>query len=335
MFDWNDLRYFLAVARSGSTIAAAKALGLSQSTVQRRLALLERQLGCALVERHRAGYRLTALGAALRPAAELVAESVAAFERQLASSDKAPVGVLRLTCPEALLDGLVTPLVERFHQRNPGLRVDLLATERFLDLAKGEAEIAIRGGVPNDSVLIGRKIADNPWAVYASRGYIERHGKPERPEDINRHAIVAFGDGIAHLHLAGWLKQVAPRATIAARSQTVIGLMLAAKSGAGITILPAQLGDPEPELVRVIEGVPELMSGVYMLVHPDLRNTPRVRAFLDFVVAEMADFRPLLTGTTARRNSGSGQTVLHPLKARGGDPQTNKAAAAITRDLRK
>jgi len=301
MFDWNDLRYFLAVARTGSTIAAAKALGWSQSTVQRRLARLERQLGCKLVERHPTGYRLTALGEDLRRYAEEVEEAVAVFERHLAASDKRLTGTVRVTCPEGLVDPLLTPLVDAFQARYPGLRVDLIVTERFLDLSKGEAEIAVRGGEPRDPVLIGRKIADNPWAVYASRSYIERHGRPERPEDINHHAIIDFSGDIANLLLAKWLRSVAPQATIAARSNSVIGLLMAAKSDVGLTILPVQLGDPAEELVRVIDPLPELMSKVYLLVHPDLRHTPRVSAFFDLVIAEMGVFRPILLGKTRQK----------------------------------
>jgi DNA-binding transcriptional LysR family regulator len=181
------------------------------------------------------------------------------------------------------------------------LRVDLIVTERFLDLSKGEAEIAVRGGEPRDPALIGRKIADNPWAVYASRSYIERHGQPERPEDINHHAIIDFSGDIANLLLAKWLRSVAPRATIAARSNSVIGLLMAAKSGVGLTILPVQLGDPADELIRVIDPLPELMSQVYLLVHPDLRHTPRVSAFFDFVIAEIEPFRPVLLGKSRQK----------------------------------
>jgi DNA-binding transcriptional LysR family regulator len=301
MFDWNDLRHFLAVARTGSTIAAAKALGWSQSTIQRRLARLEQQLGCRLVERHPTGYRLTALGEDLRPYAEEVEEAVAVFERHLASSDKRLTGTVRVTCPEGLVDPLLTPLIDAFQSRFRDLRVDLIVTERFLDLSKGEAEIAVRGGEPRDPTLIGRKIADNPWAVYASRSYIERHGRPERPEDINDHAIIDFSGDIANLLLAKWLRSVAPRATIAARSNSVIGLLMAAKSGVGVTILPVQLGDPAEELIRVIDPLPELMSHIYILVHPDLRHAPRVRAFFDFVIAKIGAFRPVLLGKTRRK----------------------------------
>jgi DNA-binding transcriptional LysR family regulator len=301
MFDWNDLRHFLAVARTGSTIAAAKALGWSQSTIQRRLARLEQQLGCKLVERHPTGYRLTALGEDLRPYAEEVEQAVAVFERHLASSDKRLTGSLRVTCPEGLVDPLLTPLIDAFQARFPGLRVDLIVTERFLDLSKGEAEIAVRGGEPHDPALIGRKIADNPWAVYASRSYIERHGQPKRPEDINDHAIIDFSGDISNLLLAKWLRSVAPRATIAARSNSVIGLLMAAKSGVGVTILPVQLGDPAEDLIRVIDPLPELMSHIYILVHPDLRHAPRVRAFFDFVIAKIGAFRPVLLGKTPRK----------------------------------
>jgi DNA-binding transcriptional LysR family regulator len=157
----------------------------------------------------------------------------------------------------------------------------------------------VRGGVPGPDVLFGRKIAESPWAVYASRSYIERHGRPERPQDINRHAIIDFDSGNSHTHhLANWLRTVAPEARVAARSETVIGLMMAVKSGAGLTILPMPMADAQPDLVRVIEPLPELHSPIFLLVHPDLRNTPRVRAFFDFVVAEIDGYRPLLLGET-------------------------------------
>lgn len=295
MFDWNDLRYFLTVARTGSTIAAAKELGVNQTTVQRRLAELEDRIGCKLVERHPTGYQLSALGQELLPCAKSVEEAIAGLERRLLSIDKALTDTIRITCPEALVNPLVKPLVDAFQARYPGLLIDLIVTERLLDLSRGEADISIRGGEPRDDVLIGRKISDNPWAVYASRSYIERHGRPKRPEDIVHHAIVDFGVA-ANLHLGKWLQSVAPHAKVAVHSETVIGALTAVKSGAGLAILPVQLGDPEKDLVRVIDPVPELMSKVYLLVHPDLRKIPRVRTFIDFVFSEIDSYRPLLLG---------------------------------------
>ena len=169
MFDWDDLRYFLAVARTGSTIAASKALGVNQSTVQRRLAILEESVGCKLVERHPTGYQLSELGKDLLPCAASVEQAIATFARGLIAANKGLTGTIRLTCPEALVNQLVKPLVDAFHAHFSGTHVDLIVTERILDLAKGEADIAIRGGEPRDDVLVGRKISDNPWAVYASQ----------------------------------------------------------------------------------------------------------------------------------------------------------------------
>ncbi len=193
MFDWNDLRYFLAVARHGSTIAAAKALHLSQSTVHRRLAELEERIGQQIVIRHATGYRLTEFGKELLPLAKQVEEVVASLERYLVASNEAPTGSVRVTCSESIGYRLTqSPLLETFHNRHPGLRVELILSDHFLDLGKGEADIAIRAGFPNDESLVGRKIADVPWALFGSRSYIERHDRVEKAEDLNRHSRITM-----------------------------------------------------------------------------------------------------------------------------------------------
>lgn len=300
MFDWNDLRYFLAVAREGSTIAAAGRLKVNQSTVQRRLAVLEEKIGQKLIERLPAGYRLTEIGDALRPHAEAVEAAIAAFERRIGAIDTELTGTIRLTCAEGLAYRLITPLLDIFHQRYPGLRVDLVMTDQYLDLAKGEADIAVRAGELKDSALIGRKIADNPWAVYASRAYVARNGRPQRPQDIAHHAVIHFDGDLADLHSARWLRSVAPEAKVVAHCNGVIGMMLTVKSGVGLATLPVHIGDIEDQLVRVIDPIPELMSHVYVLTHPDLRNIPRVSAFFEFIVAEIGPFRPMLLGRASQ-----------------------------------
>ncbi len=138
MFDWDDLRHFLAVARCGSTIAAAKALHLSQSTVHRRLEELEKRIGRPIVIRHATGYRLTEFGKELLPLAKRVEEAVASFERFLAAADDLPTGSVRVTCSESIGYRLMqSPLLETFHSRYPGLRVELIMSDHFLDIAKG------------------------------------------------------------------------------------------------------------------------------------------------------------------------------------------------------
>lgn len=294
MFDWNDLKYFLAVARHGSTIAAGKALRLSQSTVQRRLAELEKKIGRKLVTRTPTGYRLTDFGKELRPYAERIEAMIGDFERHVADTGRDHSGVIRVTCPEPIVQRM-TPLIERFHARHPKLRVEFVMSDRYLDLAKGEADVAFRSGDTDDE-LVGRKIADSVWAVYASRDYIERHGKPQHVEDLSRHPLVCFDGSMSNHRVAKWLKDAAPNAKIAARNNSVLGLLYAVKSGIGIGALPTAIADTEPELVRVLGPIPELARNWRLLTHPDLRRTPRIAAFFDFIIAERETLKSILTG---------------------------------------
>ena len=302
---WDDLRYFLAFARAGSMQAAATTLGVNQSTVQRRIAELEGQIGRRLVERHLSGYRLTELGEELRPASEDVEAAVAAFERRLAACDKGLTGTVRLTCGSSVADRLRrTPLIDTFHARYPGLRVELVISDRHLDLSKGEADIAIRLGESWDEALVCRKIGDASWSVYASRAYVERHGRPDNPEDLNGHLVVDCDGSIANYPGARWLRSVAPHATVATRSDHWQGLILAVKAGAGLAALPRFQGDNESELVRVIDDI-GLVMPYYLLMHRDMQQTPRVRAFADFVASEIKSFRALVSreGVASEKNS--------------------------------
>ena len=298
MFDWNDLRHFLAVARHGSTLAAARALRVNQSTVHRRLAELERQLGCQLVNRHPTGYRLTEVGEELRSHAERVEDAVVAFERRVSASSKEIRGTVRVACPEAVGARLMlSPLIDRFTAHNPTLHVEFVLGERIVDLAKGEADIAIRAQAPADDKLFGRKIADAPWAIYASRTYLRRHGRIKREGDINGHPVVIFSGELRDHPSVQWLKSVAPRANVAARGTTLSALVLATKSGAGLAALPVIVGEREANLVRVLGPLRDLATPFYLLMHQDMRRTPRVRVLFDFMIQQLLALRPLLGGT--------------------------------------
>jgi len=301
MFDWNDLRDFLAVARHGSTIQAAKALGVNQSTVQRRIASFERQLGRPLFQRGPEGYRLTRLGEELRPIAERVEVDVTDFARHVASSEKELVGTIRVTCPETAGYRIMkSSLLDVFHTRYPGLQVELVMVDRVLDLAKGEADVAFRTSAPQDESLIARKIAEVPWAVYASRGYLQRRGKPQGVHEINQYDVVQFDGPIADHTAARWMKKAAPHAHVTARCTSTPALVLAVKSGAGLSPLPVIAAQGERDLILLFGSIAELRLPFYLLTHRDMRRTPRVRAFCEFVVSEKRTFRELLVGHTDR-----------------------------------
>ena len=288
-------------------LAAAKAQGVNHSTVYRRLGELERRLGRKLVERQLTGYRLTELGQGLLPHAERVEEAVAACERFLASYDSTLTGTVRVTCSSIAGNRLSrTPLFETFQTRFPDLRVELVISDKILDLSKGEADIAIRNlsGRIEDETLVGRKLADQAWAVYASRSYVERHGRPDCPKDIAFHTVVILDSAIADHSAARWLRSVAPAAKVGARSESWSDLVFAVKSGAGIAPLSIAAGECESELVRVIDEIPELVTHFYLLIPKDMQRIPRIRAFIDFVDNEIRTFRAALAGSRPE-NSGS------------------------------
>ncbi|MBN9315350.1 MAG: LysR family transcriptional regulator [Devosia sp.] len=297
MFEWGDLRYLLAVARHGSTLAAARALGVNQSTVHRRLAELERRLGTPLAVRRPTGYQLTEFGSVILPLARSVEDAVIALERQARGAGEAVTGTIRLTCPEPIVGRLTqSGLLDRFHARYPDAHVELLTSDRYLDLSRGEADVALRSGEPEDPHLVGRKVADSFWALYASPEYIARHGAPAGTADLRRHRLVAF-DGAMSQHRANvWLASVAPGATIAATNSSVLGVLLAARSGVGLAALPTTIAEGEPGLVEVLPTIPELTRGWYLLTHPDLRRQPRIAAFFAFVFADLAALRAVLMG---------------------------------------
>jgi DNA-binding transcriptional LysR family regulator len=296
-FDWDDLKHLLAVARHGSTLAAGRALGVDQSTVQRRLVELERRIGQSLVQRQPTGYRLTEFGLEMLPFAEAVERSAHAFERQLRTLGTEAAGVVRMTCPEPIVNRITQAgLLDRFHAQHPALRVQFVMSDKYVDLGQGDADVALRSGDTDDDELVGRKIGDSVWAVYASRTYIERHGQPASIEDLAKHALVGFDDTMAKHRIAQWLRKVAPDALMAARSSSVLGLVYSVKAGIGIGPLPLPLGEAEPDLVRVLQPVAELTRTWRLLTTRELRRTPRVSAFFDFIVSEIATLRPIITG---------------------------------------
>ena len=297
MFEWSDLRYFLAVAREGSTLAASRALRTSQSTVQRRLTELERKLACKLFERHTNGYRLTEFGEQMLPHAERVEQAVLSLEQQKAAIERGEAGVIRLTCPEPIMTRLTqSRLLDRFHERHPAFRVEFVMSDKYLDISKGDADVALRSGDTEDDVLVGKKVADSFWAVYASPAYIERHGRPGSVSDLKHHVLFGFDETMAKHRLSTWLAEVAPQATVAARVNSVLGLVSAAKAGVGVAALPTALGDVESDLTQVLGPISALQRSWRLLTHPNLRRSRRVAAFFDFVNDEMQSLRPILTG---------------------------------------
>lgn len=297
MFDWNDLRHLIAVSRYGSTLAAAKALGVNQSTVHRRLLELEKRIGLGLVKRQPAGYRLTEMGEALIGEVMAVETAIEQLEQKIGALKFDLKGTIRLTCPEPTVPRIAASgLLDRFQARYPGLAVEFVTSDRYLDLIKGEADVAFRSGEPVEESLVGRKICDSIWAVYASKSYIQQHGRPRNIPDLSVHALIGF-DGIMQNHrVAKWLAAAVPDAHIVSRSSSMLGVVSSVKAGVGIAPLPTTLGDAEDTLVQVLPTVAELTRSWYLLTPPDLRRTPRIAAFVDCMLDDIPALRQTLVG---------------------------------------
>ena len=287
MFDWDDLRHFLAIARTGSMGAAARSLAVSQSTVQRRLAALEEELGRALVERSPRGYKLTPDGQRLLAHAEQVETAANAVQRQAASIDDVS-GHVRVASLVTVGQRIMkSGLLDRFHARYPSITIEMVLGQGLVDLAKGEADIAIRGGGPASNALVGRKIAELPWGVYASRAFVERNGQPSTPADLERFGVIELVGEIEKLPAAHWMKQHASSARIVARCDNIPSAHLAVRSGAGIAMLPAVHASQDADLVCVLGPLAELNYPIYLFIHRDLRKVGRVRTFFEFCVREL------------------------------------------------
>jgi DNA-binding transcriptional LysR family regulator len=178
--------------------------------------------------------------------------------------------------------------------------------QRALDLCKGEADIAIRGGGPGSETLVGRKIADLPWGIYASRAFVERHGRPKSAADIQRFSIVELIDELEKLPAAHWMSAHAPTAQVAARCGNVPSAHLAVRAGAGLAPLPVVYASEDKDLVCVVGPIPELDYPVYLLTHKALRSVPRIKLFYDFCVREL---NPVLLTGMMRASTADRQTI--------------------------
>jgi DNA-binding transcriptional LysR family regulator len=288
MLDWEDLRYVLAVARAGSALQAARALGVNQTTVMRRLAHIEAAIGASLFESRQSGQSLTPLGQIVARGAERVEEDVAALQRDIEAQRRLLSGTVRFTSSEVYANTLVTPFLKSFRQHYPGVTVELISENRRLDVSRGEADVALRAGFrPEGAGIVAQRLPDAGWAAYCSRAYEQEHGPPSPADGFAGHLLVVVEAPAAPLRALDWLERVASAATVATRSNSLTNLLSAVKAGLGIGMLPCFVGDGEADLVRCLPPPRELVAEVWLIVRDDLRQAPHVRAFVDSLAAHI------------------------------------------------
>jgi len=294
--DWNDLRSFLAIARAGSLQGAARALGVNHSTVFRRLNALEAALGVRLFDRLPGGYAPRPAGEDMRASAERVEHEVQDLELRITGGDVRLSGTLRVTTTDTLAHGLLMPHLEAFRAAYPGIELELITSNVFFSLSKREADIALRPGRQPDEAMVGRKLGDIAVAVYGAPDYLAAHGAPGSVGELGSHSLISGDASLGHLPAVRWLGKHAPVEAVVLRCNSWLTQLAATRAGLGLAALPCFLADPEPALRRVLPPQPALASELWLLTHPDLRRTARVRAFMDRLAASLRKERDRLAG---------------------------------------
>ena len=294
--DWTHLPFFLAVARTGSLRAAAQSLGSTHATVDRNLKALEETYGVRFFDRSKSGLSLTTAGESLLPLAEAAEDSVIAARRRLTGLDKQPRGSVRLSVAPSFARFVLPPILAKFSREHPDIDVHVTLTNRFADLTRAESDVSIRVGYSVEDDVIGRRVVTYSKGIYASQDYLDAHWD-RRGEQGEGLCWIGWGEAEA---VPAWLKNSPfPKADL--RHGIREGMLVTdlVGEGLGMSYLPCFAEHYDKRMVRVpgTEVAPD--RSVWLLLHPDLRKTTRVRILVDFLSDELKALKPVFLGPLA------------------------------------
>lgn len=291
---WDDYRYVQAVAEAKSLAGAADILGVNHSTVFRRINAIEETLGARIFERGRGGYALTPAGEEMVALAVRMNQEITTFERRIAGRDIKPSGELRITINDTAMAFLMAPVFASFLKACPDIRLDIIVTNAALNLSKRDADIAIRATRSPPENLVGRRVSTTAWAVYGPHSLRNRD-----LTDLFSERWVGLGENLASIMPSRWLNDHVAPERVVLRINTVLGLAEAIDAGIGIGILPCFIGDGMSNLAQLSETLVDSTSSLWLLTHPDLRQSARVRAFMDHAWEALTRRRPQLEGRSS------------------------------------
>ena len=294
MLDWDDIRFFLAVARHGNLSAAAKHLRVSQPTVGRRLASLEASVGVRLLDRKPNGYVLTPAGREVMAKAERLDADVHALASSVSGRDIRLSGQVRVTCAETMATHVLAPSFAALHERRPGIVVELIPDARELSLARREAELSVRLLQPAQHDLVVRRVGSLAFGLYASPLYLETHPPLDFDDGCVGHRLIGQSDDLEQFPQFDWFSEVTSQARVAFRTNSHESAVSAALNGAGLACLARVRADRQEGLVRVIAPTAPPSTGIWLAVHRDNRDVARIRAVMDHIVETMCALRASL-----------------------------------------
>jgi DNA-binding transcriptional LysR family regulator len=290
---WADLEVFLAAGRYGTLAAAAAALGVNASTVQRRIGKLEAELETRLFDRSQRGYALTSTGVELFEHVLAIEQEVLAAGRRIGGRDQSLEGAVRVATVDDLAVSVLSPIFRDFRCAHPKVTIDVRVGSDFADLARQQADVAIRfGAKPSLGDLVVKHVSRVDVGLYGSRRYFRAHGRPETIEDLRHHGIVRGDVQVAGLPMERFMDRQGDPTRIALRSNSLLARLTAIRDGIGIGLIGCFMGERERTLERLDFRFPEAASDLWMVVHVDLRRNARVRAFVDFVHEALVALRP-------------------------------------------
>lgn len=307
--NWDDLRYCLAVVREGSVTAAAARIGVSHTTVSRRITELERELNAPLFDRSTTGWLLTPVGESILASAEQMHESVLAIQRQVQVDRQELSGRLRVTAHDTTIQRLLLPGLKAFAARYPDITIELIASEESLDLGSHEADIAFRATDNPPPNVLGTRIAQFAHAVYVTPELYARY--LENPRDIG--GITWMGDGRT---IPEWITKGFPGMQVRYRINSLNIAYEMTRAGMGFLLMPCALGDMARELIRVPTFPAQPALGFWLLSHIDMRTTARIRIFRDFMLDSIRPYIPLLEGKCERAWETIGVDPTNPAVGR-------------------
>ena len=281
--NWDNLRYVLMVANKGSIAAAAKELEVNRSTVLRRINVFQENLKCRIFERGDLGYVLTPEAEKMINAAREVENTLFNMQRQIAGHELKLEGELRVTTTDSFVLSMLAPHLATFRQKHPYIVVDLLATNSILDLNRRDADIAIRPTRQPEANLVGRRLCDIEFGVYAAPEFLD--GMAE--DDIFSERWIGFADSLLSTPVGSWFDGTIPAGNICLRCDSFVGVRMVAEAGMGLALLPGFLGDASQTLVKLEAPTRELTTGLWILTHPDLARSARVNAFIEHFSAAL------------------------------------------------
>ncbi len=281
--DWDDFRYFIITAETGSLTSAAKKLGSNQPTVGRHIDALEAALGTKLFQRSVKGLILTEEGEFVFEQTQAMQSSVLTVQRKIQGEKLEFSGTVRVALPEGLCLEVLTPLLPDFYHQYPHINLILNVSSNVANLTKGEADIAIRLFRPKDANLVVKNLGRMLLGLYSSSNYIKRYGSPANESELKNHRIISYGDQLSTLPENQWLIEHSNLSSCVLRSDNTITRLRATISGVGISIQPHIFCPINPELVPIFKQVDLPSHKVWMVYHKDLRHLGRIRAVVEFL----------------------------------------------------